>query len=189
MLKLLTLYTFKKIFDGLENELSSYAQMVYINSLIYHFSDLEISEKNAHAFKVYKSEIKVGTRANKGFIELEKSGLISIEDTHIVFHNAWGQFIDRSALINPTKESALNSIDRFKKELLDSELTREYVLMKYKIKPEKYPSLVDRFVEQQSAMNKIYSDLHDVTKHFYYWVGKNKNDLGGKGKSTTILGM
>lgn len=188
MLKVFTLHTFKMIFEGLDNELSSYAKMLYINCLIHHFENLELSEKNSHAFKIYKTEMDFN-KSIKGFIELEKSGLISIEDSHIVFNNFWGQYIDRSALINPFKEDAFNSVARFKKEILESELTREYILMKYRIPYENYASLVNKFVDQQVALNKTYSDLHEVTKHFYYWVGKNKNNLDGKGKSTTILGM
>ena len=188
MLKIFTLYTFKMIFEGLEDDLSSYAKMVYINCLIHHFEDLELSEKNSHAFKIYKTEMEFD-KSIKGFIELEKSGLISIEDSHIVFHNNWGQHIDRSALINPFKEEPFNSVARFKKEILESQTTRDYVLMKYKIQQENYPTLVNKFVDQQVALNKTYSDLHEVTKHFYYWVGKNKNNTDGRGKSTTILGM
>ncbi len=188
MLKLFTLYTFKMIFGGLENELSNYSKMVYISCLINHFEELELSEKNAHSFRIWKFEMEFD-KSIKGFIELEKAGIVSIEPDHVVFHNTWGQHIDRSALSNPFKEAPYNSVARFKKEILESETTRDYVLMKYKIQSDIYPTLVNKFVDQQVALNKTYSDLHEVTKHFYYWVGKNKNNTDGRGKSTTILGM
>jgi len=188
MLNLFTLYTFKMIFSSLDKELSSYAQMLYINCLIYHFEDLEISEKNSHGFKVYKSEMKINITA-KGFVELEKSGLISIQQDHVVFNNVWGQHIDRSALTNSLKDDLINSITGYSDKLLESVSTQEYVLMKHKIKPENYESLVKSFISEQKALKKCYNDLNDVTRHFYYWVGKNKNNVESKGKSTTILGM
>lgn len=177
------------IFSNCEKELSSYAQMLYINCLIYQFDGLEISEKNSHAFKIYETELKVGSIRGKGFIELEKAGLISIEENHVIFNNTWGQYIDRSALINTRLNDSDKIYEKLKKELLKSQSTKDYVLMKYRIEPEKYELLVNDFFAKQIALNKVYADLHDVTKHFYFWVGKNKNNFEGRGKSTTILGM
>lgn len=187
MLKIFTLYTFKMIFEGLENDLSNYAKMVYMNCLIYHFEHLDLSEKNAHAFKIYKSEMDFD-KSLKGFIELEKAGLIAIEEKHVNFHNAWGKHIDRNALIH-SFQSPLNSAEAYKSQLLQSQTTKDFLGMKYKVSHEKYNVLVNEFIDHQTAVNKIYSDLHDVTKHFYYWVGKNHNNFNGTGKSTTILGM
>jgi len=190
MLRLFTLYTFKKIFENVEFELSNNAKMLYINLLIFHFEKLPISEKNSHGFKIVKNDFNSLDFENKDLIDLERANLILMNhDDCIYFNNVWGKWIDRTMLVNDSLVNALNTAERFKEQLLNSVSTSNYLCMKYKLSSEKYIALVNDFCEKQTAMLKTYVDLHDVTKHFYYWVGKNENSFNGKGQSTNILGM
>lgn len=185
MLKVITLFTFKKIFERSKIELSSTAKMLYINCMIHHFDELDEQESNSHAFVIYEGEVDV-KRYMKTFAELQKAGLVRIENNGILFENHWGQYIDRSAL----KKSAIhvNTIAFFEEELFQNNTLFEYCVRNSKITREALDGYITKFVQEQQALNKVYSDFNDVSRHFYFWFQKQK-PTASTGSSSKILGM
>lgn len=185
MLKVITLFTFKKIFERSKIELSSTAKMLYINCMIHHFDELDEQESNSHAFVIYEGEVDV-KRYMKTFAELQKAGLVHIENNGILFENHWGQYIDRSAL----KKSAIpvNTIAFFEEELFQNNTLFEYCVRNSKITREALDGYITKFVQEQQALNKVYSDFNDVSRHFYFWFQKQK-PTASTGSSSKILGM
>lgn len=185
MLKVITLFTFKKIFERSKIELSSTAKMLYINCMIHHFEELDEQESNSHAFVIYEGEIDV-KRYMKTFAELQKAGLVQIQNNGILFENHWGQYIDRSAL----KKSAIpvNTIAFFEEELFENNTLFEYCVRDSKVTREALDSYITKFVQEQQALNKVYSDFNDVSRHFYFWFQKQK-PTASTGSSSKILGM
>lgn len=185
MLKLISLWTFKKIFERSKITLSSSAKMLYINCMIHHFEELDERESNSHAFKIYEGEIEMG-KYMKSFSELQRAGLVQIEDNGVIFENHWGQFIDRSALIKSLHPT--NTIAYHEQELLSSQTLFEYVSRTNRITKESYEQLLKKFIEEQKALNKVYADYNDVSRHFFFWIQKQKPTTS-QGSSTKILGM
>lgn len=185
MLKVITLFTFKKIFERSKIELSSTAKMLYINCMIHHFDELDEQESNSHAFVIYEGEVDV-KRYMKTFAELQKAGLVHIENNGILFENHWGQYIDRSAL----KKSAIpvNTIAFFEEELFQNNTLFEYCVRNSKVTREALDNYIAKFVQEQQALNKVYSDFNDVSRHFYFWFQKQK-PTASTGSSSKILGM
>ena len=188
MLKLISLWTFKKIFERSKIELSSTAKMLYINCMVHHFEELDEQETNSHAFKIYDGEMDF-KKYIKTFAELEKAGLVKIESNGVIFENHWGQFIDRSAL---TKINApINTISHFETELYNNNRLFEHCSKTFILNREKLDGYIVKFIDEQQALNKIYHDFNDVSRHFYFWLQKQlpTNPQPSKGSSSTILGM
>jgi hypothetical protein len=152
MLKLISLWTFKKIFERSKIELSSTAKMLYINCMVHHFDELDEQESNSHAFKIYDGEMDL-KKYMKTFAELEKAGLVKIENNGVIFENHWGQFIDRSALKKPL--APVNTIAYFEVELFQNNTLFEYCARTNKVTREVLDGYITKFIQEQKALNKV----------------------------------
>ena len=179
MLTVLNLYTIDKIFkEESAIELKPLTKMLYINCLIYHFKDKKPTVSCSVAFEIFISEVKDYDKYEKLFIELHKSGLITIGLKTIVFNNVWGRHIDRSRLdkVNPVEYVAgfsFHPVNHFKKELEQNRGLFDLCGMKYKINESQVKKLIDLFVVEQTTFEKTYSNFSDCIKHFTMWAGKN----------------
>ena len=171
MFSLLTFEVIEKIFDErAEQKTSSLAKMLYLNCLMGRFKGKDATEENSTGFEIFIGEIKNYTTWAPRFIELHKAKLITITDQMIIFHNHWGQFIDRSSL----KPKEVNVVTRItplscREDLINNVSMFELVGMKNKLNKEKYVELVDTFVKQQTALQEWYSNSQSCSKHFLYW--------------------
>lgn len=194
MLQLISLWTLAKIFESVDMELSAKSELVYLNCLRHHFKDLKPTWKNAEAFTIFKSEIEFGS-FEKNFIELHKAGLVYIESDTILFLNHWGQYIDRSKLVENENDYAgempYYSVQSYEPRLKESTEFLEMCQRKTNLSKEAVLKFLESFIEEQKALSKTYIDFRSCSSHFFYWLVKTKNTASSQPKtgSNKILGL
>ena len=134
MLKIINLFIIDKILNQVAKcKLSSKAQMLYINCLMYHFKYLDAKQYNCNAFDIMIDEFPNFDKFVGLLKELDNASLIELSNGRILFYNVWSSFINKSLLDNPTQEIVQKSVVEFKDELLLSEQLIELSAMKYKL--------------------------------------------------------
>jgi hypothetical protein len=174
MLEVITLHTLDMIFEGSEYKLSPKAKIMYINCLMHHFRLKEATVINATAFEMFEEDFGDFSKYKTTMQELHKSGIIEMGYGKVIFHNKWGQYIDRTKLDNPTGEQktsgfSFNGIEVYETELKASESLIELAMMRNKISRVDVINLMDLFMKEQIAFEKKYSNFSDCAKHFAYW--------------------
>lgn len=192
---LITFEVIDKIFENkAEIELNSMSKMLYINVLFAHFKNKEAIEKNMMAFEIFYSDIKNFKRWEKNFQELHKARLLTISDKHIIFHNSWGSYIDRSEvnnLKNVEYQSSLKDAEAFKQNLVNNQTMFEVTGMKHRISKENMLKMIDEFIAEQMVVKNKYLNESECTRHFIHWVGKNATNPiqpVNKSKQSKIIG-
>ncbi len=184
MLKLISLHTINSIFnlDSLIS-LTAKAKVAYIQCLTYHFEDLEPKIVNLQGFDLHKRVIN--QKSIVYFQELEKAGLVKINDTTITFVNHWHKYIDKSQLEKVKAHEYLGLMDYkkaidYKDELLNNQTFCELIQMEFKINAEKVVYLVNRFFNEQNAVEQSYANYQSASRHCLSWIRKEmKNNSGG----------
>jgi len=184
MLKLISLYAINSIFnlDSLII-LSAKAKIAYIQCLTYHFEDLEHKIINLQSFELNKRVIN-----QKSLVyleELEKAGLVQLNDYTITFINHWHKYIDKSQLEKVKPHEYLGLMDYkkaidYQDELLNNQTFRELLQMEFKIDKDKVVYLVNRFFNEQNAIEQSYANYQSASRHCLSWIRKEmKNSNGG----------
>lgn len=184
MLKLFSLHTLNSIFnqDSLIS-LSAKAKIAYIQCLTYHFEDLEPKIVNLQSFELHKCV--VNQKSIVYFQELEKAGLVIINESTITFINHWHKYIDKSQLEKVKAHEYLGLMDYkkandYKDELLKSDSFSELLQMEFKIDKDKVVYLVNRFFNEQNAVEQSYANYQSASRHCLSWIRKEmKNNSGG----------
>ena len=184
MLKLFSLYTLNSIFnqDSLIS-LSAKAKIAYIQCLTYHFEDLEPKIVNLQSFELHKRV--VNQKSIVYFQELEKAGLVIINESTITFINHWHKYIDKSQLEKVKAHEYLGLMDYkkandYKDELLKSDSFSELLQMEFKIDKDKVVYLLNRFFNEQNAIEQSYANYQSASRHCLSWIRKEmKNSSGG----------
>jgi hypothetical protein len=155
---------------------SAKSQLLYIRMLINRFRNdkdarggfIETSQKIN--FDTYKYEL----------IELQSIGLIEIkfsnEQYEYIIKPLWEKFIP----VFMPDYSNVNNINKYEKDLLSSEQTLEYVMMRERVSKDDAKKLLNFFIIEQKVTDKIYSNLQDAKKHFLAWVRTNNNHILSK---------
>lgn len=182
MLKLINLYVLDRIFLDSDSKISPKAKMLYINCLTHHFKEKSATVSNAIAFEMFEQDFGDFSKYRICMQELHKAGLIEIGVNKIAFHNMWGKYIDRTQLekVNPVEYVAgfsFNGIDDYKSELISNKSLIELAKMKYGIKEEDIPKLIELFITEQKTFDKKYSGFSDCIKHFTFWLPNNTKKL------------
>ena len=184
MLKLFSLYTINSIFnlDSLII-LSAKAKIAYIQCLTYHFEDLEPKIINLQSFELNKQVIN--QKSLVYFQELDKAGLVKLNDNTITFINHWHKYIDKSQLEKVKAHEYLGLMDYkkaidFKDELSNNQTFSELLQMEFKIDKDKVVYLVNRFFNEQNAVEQSYANYQSASRHCLSWIRKEmKNSSGG----------
>ena len=184
MLKLFSLHTLNSIFnqDSLIS-LSAKAKIAYIQCLTYHFEDLEPKIVNLQSFELHKRV--VNQKSIVYFQELEKAGLVIINESTITFINHWHKYIDKSQLEKVKAHEYLGLMDYkkandYKDELLKSDSFSELLQMEFKIDKDKVVYLLNRFFNEQNAIEQSYANYQSASRHCLSWIRKEmKNSSGG----------
>ena len=184
MLKLFSLHTLNSIFnqDSLIS-LSAKAKIAYIQCLTYHFEDLEPKIVNLQSFELHKRV--VNQKSIVYFQELEKAGLVIINESTITFINHWHKYIDKSQLEKVKAHEYLGLMDYkkaidYKEELLNNQTFSELLQMEFKIDKDKVVYLVNRFFNEQNAVEQSYANYQSASRHCLSWIRKEmKNSSGG----------
>ena len=184
MLKLFSLHTLNSIFnqDSLIS-LSAKAKIAYIQCLTYHFEDLEPKIINLQSFELHKRV--VNQKSIVYFQELEKAGLVIINESTITFINHWHKYIDKSQLEKVKAHEYLGLMDYkkandYKDELLKSDSFSELLQMEFKIDKDKVVYLLNRFFNEQNAIEQSYANYQSASRHCLSWIRKEmKNSIGG----------
>jgi len=176
MLKLINLYTIDKILNEVaEIKLSTTAKFLYINCLTHHFRDKPATTSNSIAFDIFISDIPDFKKLENHFEQLDKAGLIEIQDRRIKFLNHWGQSIDRT-LLDKLTEVSMGTVSKlaseYKEELLNRQSLYELIGMQHKLSIKQIDVLIETFVKEQDTFEKKYSSFSDCLKHFSNWVRK-----------------
>jgi hypothetical protein len=182
MLKVINLYVIDRIFSDSESKISPKAKMLYINCLTHHFKEKSATVSNAIAFEMFEEDFGDFSRFRVPMQELHRAGLIEIGVNKIAFHNTWGKYIDRTQLekVNAMEYVAgfsFNGIEHFKADLVNNNSIIELASMKYSIKKEDLPALIELFIAEQKTFDKKYSGFSDCIKHFTYWLPNNIKKL------------
>jgi len=184
MLKLFSLHTLNSIFnqDSLIS-LSAKAKIAYIQCLTYHFEELEPKIVNLQSFELHKRV--VNQKSIVYFQELEKAGLVIINESTITFINHWHKYIDKSQLEKVKAHEYLGLMDYkkandYKDELLKSDSFSELLQMEFKIDKDKVVYLLNRFFNEQNAVEQSYANYQSASRHCLSWIRKEmKNNSGG----------
>ena len=184
MLKLFSLHTLNSIFnqDSLIS-LSAKAKIAYIQCLTYHFEELEPKIVNLQSFELHKRV--VNQKSIVYFQELEKAGLVIINESTITFINHWHKYIDKSQLEKVKAHEYLGLMDYkkandYKDELLKSDSFSELLQMEFKIDKYKVVYLLNRFFNEQNAIEQSYANYQSASRHCLSWIRKEmKNSSGG----------
>jgi hypothetical protein len=184
MLKLISLYTINSIFnlDSLII-LSAKAKIAYIQCLTYHFEDLEPKIVNLQGFELNKRVIN--QKSLVYFQELDKAGLVKLNDNTITFINHWHKYIDKSQLEKVKAHEYLGLMDYkkaidYQEELLNNQTFSELLQMEFKIDKDKVVYLVNRFFNEQNAVEQSYANYQSASRHCLSWIRKEmKNSSGG----------
>lgn len=182
MLELITLHTLDMIFEGSEYRLSPKAKMMYINCLMHHFREKEATVVNATAFELFEEDFGNFEKYRVTMQELHKSGLVEMNYGKVIFHNKWGQHIDRAKLDDPgieqkTNGFSFNGVEMYEAELKASESLIELAMMRNKVARQDVFNLMDLFIKEQKAFGKKYSNFSDCAKHFTYWAQPKSNQM------------
>ena len=70
-----------------------------------------------------------------------------------------------------------NGIEHFKADLINNNSIIELASMKYSIKKDDLPALIELFIAEQKTFDKKYSGFSDCIKHFTYWLPNNIKKL------------
>ena len=184
MLKLFSLHTLNSIFnqDSLIS-LSAKAKIAYIQCLTYHFEDLEPKIINLQSFELNKQVIN--QKSLVYFQELDKAGLVKLNEDTITFINHWHKYIDKSQLEKVKAHEYLGLMDYkkandYKDELLKSDSFSELLQMEFKIDKDKVVYLLNRFFNEQNAIEQSYANYQSASRHCLSWIRKEmKNSSGG----------
>ena len=184
MLKLFSLYTINSIFnlDSLII-LSAKAKIAYIQCLTYHFEDLEPKIINLQSFELNKRVIN--QKSLVYFQELDKAGLVKLNEDTITFINHWHKYIDKSQLEKVKAHEYLGLMDYkkaidYQEELLNNQTFSELLQMEFKIDKYKVVYLVNRFFNEQNAVEQSYANYQSASRHCLSWIRKEmKNSSGG----------
>lgn len=184
MLKQFSLHTINSIFnlDSLFS-LSAKAKVAYLQCLTYHFEDLEPKMVNLQSFELQKRVIN--QKSIVYFQELEKAGLVKINENTITFINHWHKYIDKSSFEKVKAHEYLGLMDYkkandYKDELLNSESFSELLQMEFKIDRQKVVYLLNRFFNEQNAIEQSYPNYQSASRHCLSWIRKEmKNTSGG----------
>lgn len=184
MLKHISLHTINSIFnlDSLFS-LSAKAKVAYLQCLTYHFEDLEPKMVNLQSFELQKRI--VNQKSIVYFQELEKAGLVKINDDTITFINHWHKYIDKSSFEKVKAHEYLGLMDYkkandYKDELLNSDSFSELLQMEFKIDRQKVVYLLNRFFNEQNAIEQSYANYQSASRHCLSWIRKEmKNTSGG----------
>lgn len=173
--------------------------MLYINCLTHHFKEKSATVSNAIAFEMFEEDFGDFSRFRVPMQELHRAGLIEIGVNKIAFHNTWGKYIDRTQLekVNAVEYVAgfsFNGIEHFKSDLIANNSIIELASMKYGLKKEDIPKLMELFITEQKTFDKKYSGFSDCIKHFTYWLPNNIKKLSTQTPTTVkskgkILGI
>ena len=162
MLKLISLYAINSIFnlDSLII-LSAKDKIAYIQCLTYHFEDLEHKIINLQSFELNKRVIN--QKSLVYFQELDKAGLVKLNEDTITFINHWHKYIDKSQLEKVKAHEYLGLMDYkkaidYQDELLNNQTFRELLQMEFKIDKDKVVYLVNRFFNEQNAIEQSYAN-------------------------------
>ena len=199
MLKVINLYVIDRIFSDSDSKISPKAKMLYINCLTHHFKEKSATVSNAIAFEMFEEDFGDFSRFRVPMQELHRAGLIEIGVNKIAFHNTWGKYIDRTQLekVNAVEYVAgfsFNGIEHFKSDLIANNSIIELASMKYGLKKEDIPKLMELFITEQKTFDKKYSGFSDCIKHFTYWLPNNIKKLSTQTPTTVkskgkILGL
>lgn len=178
MLDLITLNTLEQIFsERAEHKLTPSAKTLYQNCLIFHFKPKPAIEKFARSFHIFKGDVKNFQKFEPTFIELQNAKLITLHLQTIEFHNHWGQFIDRKALLENESQTeaqtSLKTADSFFEQLLENQSLIDVTGMKHRLKPDVVKQLIELFVSEQKAIGTKYAKVEECNKHFIYWITYN----------------
>lgn len=184
MLKHISLHTINSIFnlDSLFS-LSAKAKVAYLQCLTYHFEDLEPKMVNLQSFELQKRI--VNQKSIVYFQELEKAGLVKINENTITFINHWHKYIDKSSFEKVKAHEYLGLMDYkkandYKDELLNSDSFSELLQMEFKIDRQKVVYLLNRFFNEQNAIEQSYPNYQSASRHCLSWIRKEmKNTSGG----------
>ena len=184
MLKHISLHTINSIFnlDSLFS-LSAKAKVAYLQCLTYHFEDLEPKMVNLQSFELQKRI--VNQKSIVYFQELEKAGLVKINENTITFINHWHKYIDKSSFEKVKAHDYLVLMDYkkandYKDELLNSDSFSELLQMEFKIDRQKVVYLLNRFFNEQNAIEQSYPNYQSASRHCLSWIRKEmKNNSGG----------
>lgn len=184
MLKHISLHTINSIFnlDSLFS-LSAKAKVAYLQCLTYHFEDLEPKMVNLQSFELQKRI--VNQKSIVYFQELEKAGLVKINENTITFINHWHKYIDKSSFEKVKAHEYLGLMDYkkandYKDELLNSDSFSELLQMEFKIDRQKVVYLLNRFFNEQNAIEQSYANYQSASRHCLSWIRKEmKNNSGG----------
>ena len=184
MLKHISLHTINSIFnlDSLFS-LSAKAKVAYLQCLTYHFEDLEPKMVNLQSFELQKRI--VNQKSIVYFQELEKAGLVKINENTITFINHWHKYIDKSSFEKVKAHEYLGLMDYkkandYKDELLNSDSFSELLQMEFKIDRQKVVYLLNRFFNEQNAIEQSYPNYQSASRHCLSWIRKEmKNNSGG----------
>ena len=185
MLKLFSLHTLNSIFnqDSLIS-LSAKAKIAYIQCLTYYFEDLEPKIVNLQSFELHKRV--VNQKSIVYFQELEKAGLVIINESTITFINHWHKYIDKSQLEKVKAHEYLGLMDYkkaidYQRELLNNETFCELLQMEFKISKEKVVHLCNRFFNEQNAIEQSYANYQSASRHCLSWIRKEMKNSSGSG--------
>lgn len=183
MLEIITLQVLRNIFDiECTSRMSAMSRMVYINSLIWHFEDKEANHANLKGFDISRLKIKNYSKFSKNYEEMQKCGLVIINEKSITFMDVWSKYIDKKRLDRISPEefvamSNLKKIDQFEKELIGNKGLFELSRMKYKLTEAQVSKLVEIFIKEQKTTEKLYSGASDCIRHCTNWIGTNHEKL------------
>ena len=178
MLKIINLFIIDKILNQVAKcKLSSKAQMLYINCLMYHFKYLDAKQYNCNAFDIMIDEFPNFDKYVDLIKELDNASLVELSNGRILFYNVWSSFIDKSLLDNPTQEIVQQSVVVFKEELLASQQLVELSMMKYKLSKLQVLKLIELFVKEQESFKKTYLTYSDCIKHCTYWMASSHHKI------------
>lgn len=183
MLKVITLYTIERIFnEDSEQKLSPMAKMVYISCLMHYFKDKPAKISSIAAFEILEEEMKSFEKHRKSFLELSRAGLVTIGKNSVIFKNLWGKHIDHSLLEKQSVESYLGAfnykpVKDFEEELKASQSMAELARMKHRLSKIQLEKLIQLFIIEQTAKEKMYANYSDCISHFNNWIPSNINKL------------
>lgn len=176
------------------------AQICYIRCLIHHFEDFDDQSENHGSFQLRFAQMNNPQGSKKYFKELERAGLVSITDKYVEFLPVWHRHIDRQRLDrpNPMLMPGFDSkpAREYAEQLKGNQYLKELIAMRYRYSKEKADivvnKLIDEFVIEQSAKNKLYRSGSEATSHCIGWIGRKLPVPPidqSKGTGTTLLGF
>jgi hypothetical protein len=160
------------IFAKANCKVSAETKMLYQNVLNHWFSNLPQEIVSLAKFEMFKKDIKYKS-FEKGFISLEKAGLITTSEFKICFLDVWVEHIP-THLLNKEKYETITAND-VKDEMYQSHALSEIVRMKYRVTIKQANDLLTLFLSEQLAIATTYHNEGQVRKHFIYWCQSNIN--------------